>query len=115
MAVKAKRGDWLAVVRTERTFYIGRPTEERERVDLVRVTSCTRDGYVKECEDVAGYKNGAWASARVLVIPPTMVAPDDVLRVGREHHYDGHPNQPRPFDSLEELRDALRPFRVAPA
>jgi len=113
MAISAKRGTWLAVESTERTFYIGRPTEERTRVDLFEVTSCTRDGYVKDCKDARGYAVGArWSSGRALTIPHEMVASEDVRRVALAHHYDGHPDQPRPFDSLDELRDALRPYRV---
>lgn len=113
MAIKAQRGWWLAVEYVQRDFYIGRPMDERTRVELMEVTSCTRDGFVKECKDARGYNVGSkWIGGRVLTIPPEMVPSADVRRVALEHHYDGHPNQPKPFDSLEELRDALRPYRV---
>lgn len=115
MAVKAKRGWWLAVESTERTFCIGRPTEERTRVDLYEVTSCTREGFVKECKDAQGYGAGSrWSTGRVLTIPPETVPSEDVRRVARGHTYEGH-SQIRPFDSLAELRDALRPYRTESA
>ena len=112
MSVCAKRGDWLAVVTTETMWYIGQPNETRERVDLMQVTSCKRDGYVKECRDASGYIDTRWTTGRVLIIPPSVVASDDVRRVALAHHWDGHPNQPKPFDSLNEVRDALRPYRL---
>lgn len=114
MAVKAKRGQWLAVESAERSYYIGQANTERIRVDLFEVTSCTRDGFVKECRTAQGDPSGArWASGRALVISADVVASDDVRRVAMAQHYDGYPNQLRAFDSLDELRDALRPYRVA--
>ena len=112
MALQAKRGDVFAIVREERTAYIGKPSETRTRVDVVRITSCTRDGIAKAAEDCQGYTVGAWAltSGRALLIAADRVRPEDAMRVAREHHYDGHPNQPKPFDSVEELREALRPY-----
>lgn len=112
MAFKARRGDVFAVVSTERTWYIGQANDERVRVDVGQVTSCTRDGFVKAAVDCRGYQLTSWATGRVLVIPADKVSPDDVLRVAREHHYEGHPGQPKPFDSPEELREALRPHLV---
>lgn len=114
MAVKAKRGTWLAVVVTETTYYIGQPNETRERIYLERVTSCTRDGYVKDCEDVRGYKSTRWQTGRVLVIPADVVAPEDVRRVALAHHYPSHPGQPMPWDSLTALRSALARYRIQP-
>ena len=75
---------------------------------MATVTRATRDGVAVAWEDVRGYRMGA--KGRVLVIQSDRIDKADVLRVAREHHWPGHADQPMPFDSLDELRDALRPY-----
>ena len=111
--LRAKRGDCVAVVRTERTYYIGQPNTERTSVVVGRVTSTTRDGVVKGLEDCQGYAMGDPGAHRTLIIPADKVSPDDVMRVAREHHWPDHPGQPMPWDTVEALREALRPFLIS--
>jgi hypothetical protein len=118
--MKAKRGDAIAIVTESRDYVIGRPSSTATRVEVGIVTSITRDGVVKAfrntwsespqpIERVVGFK-------QCIVIPSDVVSPADVMTVAKAHHWPGHPNQPKAFDSLEALREALKPYRnAAPA
>lgn len=44
---KAKKGDIVAIETTERTIYIGRPSEGRKEFRLAMVASASREGAVK--------------------------------------------------------------------
>jgi hypothetical protein len=110
----ARRGD-IAVIESTRHDYVqGKGSTVRYDVEITLVTSVTKTGFVKEVRD-------AWGSLRkvtpnrldtlVRVLPASQVDPGDAMKVAKDHHWPGHPDQPRPFGSLEEVRQALTPHR----
>lgn len=112
--MKAKRGDVAILVTECRTYVIGQPSETRTAVNVFEVTSVTRDGLVKAVRS-------AWANsaptmlarmvpATVHLISKDTISAADALRVAAEHHWPGHPGQPMAFDSLDAVREALRPL-----
>jgi hypothetical protein len=114
----AKRGDLVAIVRTERITYVDRPSETHERVELARVTSVTREGIVKRAEipawsdgHVSTYVSTRDTSARVLVVGGVDV--DGVLAAYASRRYVGAPHSTMvpPLDSLDDARALLSPFR----
>ena len=115
--MKAKRGDSIAIVKESRSYVIGQGSTTKTEVELATVTNITRDGQVKAFRS-------AWGGApqpldrvigfkQLLVIPNAVVSNADVMAVASAHHYVGHPGQPKSWDSLEEVREALKPYRVA--
>ena len=116
--MKAKRGDSVAIVKKTRDYVMGQGTTERTEVTLAKVTSITRDGWVKAFTEYGWSESTSYPLERVislgqaLVIPASMIDPADVRAVAKAHHWPGHPDQPRPFDSLEEAREALRPHLI---
>lgn len=119
--MKAKRGDSVAIVSETRDYVIGQGSSTATRVELGQVTSITRDGAVKAFRSLGWSDSSARPIERVvgfrqaIIIPATQIAPDDVQSVAKAHHWPGHPNQPRPFESLEEVREALRPHLIQSA
>lgn len=95
-------------------WYVGRATKVKE-------------GWVREFEYPA---IGGWARQEVdslvwgsrgvgldpangiFVLKAGRVDVDAVLDAVRRHSYDGHPNQPRPFDELDEARELIERFRA---
>ena len=116
--MKAKRGDSVAIIAEKSCYASGTGRTVRTEIELGTVTSITRDGAVK------AYRSAGWSSStslliervvgfkQLLVIPAGMVDPADVLTVAKAHHWDGHPNQPKHWESVEELRAALRPYLI---
>lgn len=112
--MKAKRGDVAVLVTERRTYMIGQPSETRTAVDVFEVTSVTRDGLVKAVRSAwagsAPTLLARMAPASVHLISQDTVSAADALRVAAAHHWPGHPGQPMAFDSLDEVREALRPL-----
>lgn len=113
--MQAKRGD-LAVIEYINSYTTGdfrRVT--RNQYDLAEVTSITRDGMVKAVRDQWGQVRpiDQWFGfQRALVVPAADVDKGAVLAAVAAHHYGGHPGQPKPFDSLDEVRALVGPHRV---
>ncbi|TQS43741.1 hypothetical protein [Cryptosporangium phraense] len=110
----AKRGDLVAIVTTERAFYIGQPSTERTRVELAIVRSVSREGVVKAVRY-------AWDSSpvgknalpdrgqRTLVIGQDRIDVEAAMAMARAHTWPGH-STVKPFDSIAEATAALRPY-----
>ena len=82
------------------------------------VTSVTRDGVVKrfrsaECGTERPGPADKRFGGKVYLAPG--VDPEGAIEAARSHTWPGHPDQPMPFGSLEEIRAALRPYRQAEA
>jgi hypothetical protein len=116
MGTTAKRGDLIVVEITERNFYIGQESTTRQRFEVGRVTNITRDGTVKKWARV-GLSETPCELSRTVGLVRWYIADqqttdvEKALDIARAHHYDGHPNHARPFDSFEEVREALKPAR----
>jgi hypothetical protein len=112
---RAKRGDLVVVVRKSRDFVIGQGSQERTDIHVGIATSVSREGLVKT------YRGGLIDSAtpvghdQVYVVSAKEIDVERAYAAAREHAYPGHPDQAMPFDSLEEVKALLRPFRSVQA
>lgn len=124
---KAKRGDLVALVITSTYARTSGPVQSSTRVLVHMVTSITREGAVKATRPLHGSDLGRGEQYgpekpspidRVLGLRQRYVIGADQVHIPSAiaavlaHHYPGHPGQLQPFDSLEELRELLAPFRV---
>lgn len=107
----ARRGDLIAVTRTSRDHVIGRGSTTTTRVDVGVITSVTRDGLAKAWCPIGSTtprsldtRHEQWK-----IIEAHRVRVEGVIAMVRAHHWPGHPGQIMPFDSEDELREALIP------
>lgn len=124
---KARKGDLILVEEVTRNHYsaaahaeakaAGRTLAEVEkRYKFGVVASATREGEVKTWRQVGygeevtshyaqpiGYANRWVLSAKAIDVVGALTA-------AKAHHWPGHPDQPRAFDSFDEARDLARPF-----
>jgi hypothetical protein len=115
---RVRRGDLaiIEVVRTVHTVHEGR-SEHTDYLVAV-VTSITRDGHVKAVrEDPYGAGTGhprtlaSFGPCRVLTVPQAEVDVAAAQEAARQHKWhDG--SLSKPFDSLDEVRAAVRPHRT---
>lgn len=120
--VKARKGDLIVVERTECDFVLGQPTE-RTTYQLGMVASATREGVVKSWfrpgygdQLVNEYQSVLARNERAAyVVPKSGIDVAAVLTAAKDHHWPGHPGQPMPFDTVEEVREIARPHRKATA
>ncbi len=120
--MEARKGDLILVEVTERSYAIGQPNTERTTYRFGVVHSATRDGEVKTWSQVgygdqlvSDYGQKLHRGERAYVMPKAGIDVPAVLRAAKEHHWPGHPGQPMPFDSIDEAREAARPFKRAAA
>lgn len=116
----AHRGDGVVIAETHRDYVIGQPMAERTTYELGTVTSITRDGQVKawwpaHASDahrvnvpggyaIPGRRAGLW------LLPAAEFDVPGAITAARAHVWPGHESV-KPFDSLEEIRAALRPYK----
>lgn len=113
----AKRGDVVALVRTETTTAADYSRTTTERVTLAKVTSITRDGIVK----LAAYHDGGTAYradidgtlTRIMLAPASVIDVDAALAAYGTRRYPTAPDSTvvPPFDSVEEARTFLATFK----
>jgi hypothetical protein len=112
---RAARGDLIVVERTTSVTFHAPTFRTERRVEYVvgRVTNITRDGLVKKYAPVGLGEAPVELRTgdRTRIAAKASIDVDGALDAARAHHYDGHPNHPKPFDSLEEVRALLAPFR----
>jgi hypothetical protein len=110
MGIAAQRGDLAVLVRTTRDYYTNRPAEDRVEAVICVVTSIKRDGTVSKVRDNwGGDPRPLRTGETALLVPRSEVDVEAAWAAGRAHVYPGH-DQPKAFDSLDEAREAIRPF-----
>jgi hypothetical protein len=107
----AHRGDLAVIVANH-------PDLGYQTVEITEVTSITRDGLVKAIRDT-------WDTTRplarvlgveqVLVVPKTEVDAAAVMKAAKAHTWPDHPNQPRHYESLDEVRALMAEHRQGSA
>lgn len=109
----ARRGDLVAVTTTSLDYSAGKHVVTPESKTMVyEVTSVSRDGRVTAVRDL---ESGTTQKIKNMGnITTTMITPEQVdIPRAKEliaaHTYEGHPNQRKPFDSLQELAQILAP------
>lgn len=110
----ARRGDIVIVQTTRRAIVLGKGAMDYDRFHVGVVTNITRDGAVRKWREVGTETvhpiDRAIGYVQHWVVSKPRVRVDDVLRAAAEHTWPGHPNQPRPFDSPDEIKALLRQF-----
>jgi hypothetical protein len=78
------------------------------RYEVHIVTSVTREGVVKATRDANGLERPVKHrdAERVLVMPKKVNA-DAAMKAAQAHTWSDHPEQPRPYYELNELRQML--------
>jgi hypothetical protein len=122
-AVKTRKGDLILVERIDRDYYTdGRGVVERTSYVFGIVASATRDGTPKTWHSL-GYGADLIAEGyaqpvnsrlvhRFWVMSAKDIDVTGVLRAAKAHHWPNHPDQPMPFDSLDEAKAAARPYLI---
>lgn len=119
----AKRGDLVALIRTDTTTAADFTRTTTERVTLAKVTSVTRDGIIKLAADHDGgtaYRkdiDGAQLRVRTMLAPASVIDVDAALQAYSERRYPTAPDSSMvpPFDSLDDARTFLRTFKLPEA
>lgn len=117
--VKAKRGDLLVIERTTRDYVIGQETVERRLFEMYEVAGLFRDGRVRSIrsvawtgsatQDVEG-KRRMLGLVTTYLLPAANVDKEAVTKAVQAHTYPNS-STPMPFDSIDELRALVKPFR----
>jgi hypothetical protein len=107
---RARKGDLVIVEQTRHDYIIGQGSQERTTFDVAVVASATRDGAVKTYRGV-GWGDELLSSnsvparhSRCYVASAADVDLDATLAAAKAHHWEGHPGQPKSFDSLADVR-----------
>lgn len=119
-AVKAKRGDLAVVVSRTSSTFIGQESREDVRITLGRVSSITREGLVKRYEE-ASFADGEAREQKVrprdqvLIVGAASVDVEAILSEYRKHTWQAtggsDSDMVRPYSSMAEVRDVIRPWR----
>lgn len=120
--MEARKGDLILIERKAIITSLTEPRRERTTYEYGVVGSATRDGVVKTWHPL-GYGDGLLSvsdsvlprHARMWVMPRKAIDVEAALRAAKAHHWDGHPNQPKPFDTLEAAKDAIRAYVIKSA
>jgi hypothetical protein len=111
---KAKRGD-LVVTRQDSIGYGG--TRDTTSYYVGMVTSINRAGIVQAYKRPgagAAVRRGVgygFGSGTPLIVSQDEINVDRAWRAVNRHSYSGHPGQFQPYDTLDEVKAALRPYR----
>ena len=115
--MKARRGDLVVIERKTSYVTTSDGWHESTEYDVGIVTSITRDGLVKACktryadsvpmDHIHGY-------LRSFIVPQSEIDVVSAVEAARANEWSsGHTG--KPFDSLDEVRDVLRPFKTKAA
>jgi hypothetical protein len=107
----ARRGDLVVVHEHVRDYVIGQGASEYDRYEVGVVTSVTRDGLVKRYTGTWGSEVTIRGHVRCQLVPRAAVDVAGAFAAAKAHTWPGHPTQPKAYESLEEVRAAVRPFR----
>ena len=116
---KARRGD-IVVTKHTQIGYGGTADTTDYRIGIV--TSVNRAGIVQAYRTPSGeiirrsprYPQ-VFFGTDPMIVGQNEVNVDKAWAAVRKHHYPGYPNQPMPYDSLDEVRSTLRRFRTSPS
>jgi hypothetical protein len=95
---------------------LGQGVTEATQVDLTVVASVTRGGVVKAVRSawrgsaIVPLERWSPANPQINLVSQERIDVDGAMEAARNHTWPGHPDQPMPFDSLDEARTALLPF-----
>lgn len=108
----AKRGDLVIVGRKVGNYIIGKPYSEHDEYRICVVTNITREGAVKAYRDrddgVAHRLDQVINLIGIALVPAVRIDVDAAMKAAEDHTWPG--GQPwMPFDSLDEVRAALKP------
>lgn len=114
--VPAKRGDLVVVVQRHVDTVLGKGHVAREDCVVGIVASINREGLVLRYRSVWGGEPvrlpvGGWT----LIVKRRMIDVDAAFTAAKKHSWPGHPDQPKPFESIQEARDFLGAFLVKKA
>lgn len=116
--IKARRGDLAVIERRNSTAVWNGHTTRSYAYDVVLVTSVTRAGEVKAVREIQwGDDVAVQPIARIVGLESVRTISKDIVNVPeviahvRTHTY---PNSvtPMPYESLQAVREAIRPFRT---
>jgi hypothetical protein len=125
-ATKARKGDLILVEQITRNFWsldtrteaqaAGRELPEVETsYTFGVVASATKDGQVKTWyavgwgEDLVSVCHQPIGYGRRWVVSTKDIDVESALRLAKEHHWPGHPGQPRSFATFDEAKHAVAP------
>ena len=106
----AKRGDLCLIVEDRRDVFIGQEAREYVAAVVGVVAGIDRLGYVKRYSSTWGGVCAIPARARALVVSKAAIDVTAAFEAAKAHTWPGH-TTPKPFDSIDEAREFLRPFR----
>lgn len=112
---RAKRGDLAIIEKRTGNYIIGMPYSESITYEIGVVTSITRDGIVKAVrtrDDEDGVPVARMVGASVSrLVPKASIDIKSAMRAAEEHAWpSGYAFMP--FDTLDEVRAALRPCLI---
>lgn len=111
--VRARRGDLVIVHTVHRDFIIGEGPKSHDEFTIGVVTNINRDGAVKAYRPVGTDRPLplvylARSLQNVYLLPKDRVDVEAAMATAAAHTWPGH-DYPRYYDTLGEVRDALRP------
>lgn len=115
---KAERGDLVVHEKTTSTSYQGgRPTERKQQFEVGRVTKVDRQGRVTEYQPARGgapvkVDQSKPTSDRYHLLSKRAIHVDQAMETARENPWPTSDRKGKPYDSIKEVQDALRPHRT---
>ena len=107
----AKRGDLVVIGQTHRDYVIGQGVSERNTFELGTVTGVTRAGIVTRYLCTWGHEVTIRRQPdSVQLVSKAAIDVAAVMAMATAHTWPGHPNQPKAFDTLAEVRRAVTPY-----
>lgn len=116
---KARRGDLVVVHTLHRYYVIGQGQQSHDEFTVGVVTNITRDGAVKAYRP-AGFSEPlplaylGRALQQMYLVPQSRIDVPAALKAAEAHTWPGN-DYPRYYDTLDEVKDALRPHLIGQA
>lgn len=115
--IKAKRGDLVVIKSLHNYSVLGEGTRYRIKYTVCVVLNVSRAGEVKTvhstCAPEYPIEIKRWIGhGRTYVIPATQIDVAGALETAKNHTWPGHPDKPKYYNTLDEVKVALRPHLV---
>ncbi len=105
----ARKGTLIVAEENSRTYSTVADTSHTARsYRLGVVSSATRGGGVRTWQDIATGDAPKPMRGAFWVVPAEVATVAKAAEIAKAHCWPGHPNQPKAFDSLEDIKAALR-------